>query len=63
MPKPRNPPPPWFWGSTKKPTTSFETKPEETIATDFEAKPEQTVATGSEAKPEKTVPLVLRPNH
>jgi hypothetical protein len=31
-PKPGNPPPPWFWGSTKKSTTSFEAKPEETVS-------------------------------
>jgi hypothetical protein len=53
--KPGNPPPPWFWGSTKKPTASFEAKPGETVATSFEAKLEKTVATGFEAKPEKTV--------
>jgi hypothetical protein len=74
-PKLRNPPPPWFWGSTKKPTAGFEAKPGETIATSFEAKLEKTVATSFEAKPVKTVvagfeakPLeivqvVLRPNH
>jgi hypothetical protein len=50
-----NPPPPWFWGSTKKPTTGFEAKPGETVATRFEAKLEKTIATGFEAKPEKTV--------
>jgi hypothetical protein len=54
-PKPRNPPPPWFWGSTKKPTADFEEKPGETIATSFEAKLEKTIATGIEAKPVKTV--------
>jgi hypothetical protein len=53
--KPENPPPSWFWGSTKKPTTSFEAKPGETIATSFEAKLEKTVATSFEGKPEKTV--------
>jgi hypothetical protein len=74
-PKPGNPPQPWFWGSTKKPTASFEAKPGETIATSFEAKLEKTIAAGFEAKPAKTVttgfeakPLetvqvVLRPNH
>jgi hypothetical protein len=53
--KPVNPPPPWFWGSTKKPTAGFEAKPGETVATSFEVKLEKTVATGFEAKPEKTV--------
>jgi hypothetical protein len=74
-PKPGNPPPPWFWGSTKKPTTGFEAKSGETVATRFEAKLEKTIATGFEAKPEKTVTtgfeakpletvrMVLRPNH
>jgi hypothetical protein len=54
-PKPGNPPPPWFWGSTKKPTTGFEAKPGETVTTSFEVKLENTVATSFEAKPEKTV--------
>jgi hypothetical protein len=66
-PTPGNPPPPWFWGSTKKLTIGFEAKPgeavatsfeakiEKTVATSFEAKLEKTVATGFEAKPEKTV--------
>jgi hypothetical protein len=36
--KPENPPPPWFGGPTKKPTTDFEAKPGETVATSFEAK-------------------------
>jgi alkanesulfonate monooxygenase SsuD/methylene tetrahydromethanopterin reductase-like flavin-dependent oxidoreductase (luciferase family) len=45
-PKPGNPPPPWFWGSTKKPTAGFEAKSGEIIATSFEAKPEKTVAAG-----------------
>jgi hypothetical protein len=54
-PKPGNPPPPWLWGLTKKPTASFGVKPEETITTCFEAKLEKTVATGFEAKLEKTV--------
>jgi hypothetical protein len=74
-PKPGNPPPPWFWGSTNKPTTDFEAKPgetivtsfeaklEKTIAVGFEAKPLETIATGFEAKPAKTVRVVLRPNH
>jgi hypothetical protein len=54
-PKLGNPPPPWFWGSTKKPTVGFEAKPGETIATSFEDKLEKTIATGFEAKPPKTV--------
>jgi hypothetical protein len=54
-PNPGNPPPPWFWGSTKKPTADFEDKPGETVATSFEAKLEKTVTTGFEAKLEKTV--------
>jgi hypothetical protein len=54
-PKPGNPPPPWFWGSTKKPTTDYEAKPGETVATSFKAKLEKTVAPGFEAKQEKTV--------
>jgi hypothetical protein len=54
-PKPGNPPPLWFWGSTKKPTTGFEAKSEEIIATSFEAKQEKTVATDFETKPAKTV--------
>jgi hypothetical protein len=37
-PKPGNPPPPWFGGSTKKSTTGFEAKPEETVVTSFEDK-------------------------
>jgi hypothetical protein len=73
-PKPRNPPPPWFWGSTKKPITSFEAKLGETVATSLEAKLEKTVVAGFEAKPlevvatsfevklEKIVRVVLRPN-
>jgi hypothetical protein len=61
-PKLGNPPPPWFWGSTKKTTTGFEAKPGETVTTSFEVKPEKTVATGFEAKPAKTVQVVLRPN-
>jgi hypothetical protein len=74
-PKPGNPPPPWFWGSTKKPTSGFEAKSGETVATSFEAKLEKTVATGFEArqvktvatgfeaKQAKTVWVVLRSNH
>jgi hypothetical protein len=74
-PKPGNPPPPWFWGSTKKLNTDFEAKPRETVATSFEAKlektvaagfetkPPETVATGFEAKPTKVVRVVLRSNH
>jgi hypothetical protein len=62
-PKLGNPPPPWFWGSTKKLTTGFEVKPGETIATNFEAKLEKTAATGFEVKPAKTVWMVMRPNH
>jgi hypothetical protein len=54
-PKSGNPPPPWFWCSTNKPTASFEAKPGETVATSFQAKLEKTVATGFEAKPAKTV--------
>jgi hypothetical protein len=54
-PKAENPPPPWIWGSTKKPTTGFEAKLGETVATSFEAKLEKTVATDFEAKPAKTV--------
>jgi hypothetical protein len=54
-PKPENPPPPWFWGSTKKPTTGIEAKLEKSVATDFEAKPEKTVTPGFKAKPPETV--------
>jgi hypothetical protein len=77
--KPENPPPPWFWGSTKKPretvATSFEAKLEKIVATGFEAKPVKTVAAGFEAKSLETVAtgfkvklvkivrVVLRPNH
>jgi hypothetical protein len=73
--KPENPPPPSFWGSTKKLITGFEVKPGETVATGFEpklektaaagfeAKPPETVVTGFEAKPVKTVWVVLMPNH
>jgi hypothetical protein len=63
MPKPENHPPPWFWGSTKKPTVGLEPKPGETVATSFEAKLEKTVATGFEAKPAKTIRVLLRPKH
>jgi hypothetical protein len=49
--KPENSPPPWFYGSTKKPTAGFEAKPGETVATSFEAKLEKIVVTGFEAKP------------
>jgi hypothetical protein len=62
-PKLGNPPPPWFWGLTKKPSIGFEVKPGETVATSFEAKLEKTVATGFEAKLAKTVRVVLRPNY
>jgi hypothetical protein len=62
-PKPGNPPPPWFWGSTKKLAAGFEAKPGETVATSFEAKLEKTVTIGFEAKLAKTVQVVLRPNH
>jgi hypothetical protein len=62
-PKPENPPPPWFRGSTKKPTAGFKAKPGETVATSFEVKLEKTIATGFEVKPAKTVRVVLRPNH
>jgi hypothetical protein len=54
-PKPVNPTPPWFWGSTKKPSIGFEAKPGETVTTSFEAKEEKTVANSFEAKPDKTV--------
>jgi hypothetical protein len=62
-PKSENLPPLWFWGSTKKPTTGFEAKPEETVATSFEAKLEKTITTSFKDKPVKTVRVVLRPNH
>jgi hypothetical protein len=54
-PKSGNPPPPWFWGSTKKPTTDFEAKSRKTITTGFEAKPSETVAAGFEAKTSEIV--------
>jgi hypothetical protein len=53
--KPGNPPPPWFWGSIKKPTTGFKAKPIKTVATSFKAKLEKTVATSFETKLEKNV--------
>jgi hypothetical protein len=53
--KPGNPPPSWFWGSTKKPTTGFEVKPGETITISFDAKLEKTIVAGFEAKPLETV--------
>jgi hypothetical protein len=61
--KPENPPPAWFWGSTKKSTTGFESKPRETVATSFEAKLAKIVATDFEVKPAKIVRVVLRLNH
>jgi hypothetical protein len=54
-PKLGNPPPPWFWGSTKKPTTGFEAKSGETVAASFEAKLEKTVTTSFEDNVEKTI--------
>jgi hypothetical protein len=54
-PKPENPAPPWFSGSTKKPTAGFEAKSRETIATSFKAKLVKTVVAGFEAKPLETV--------
>jgi hypothetical protein len=54
-PKSGGPPPPWFWGSTKKLAAGFEAKSGETVATSFEAKLEKTVATSFEVKPPKTV--------
>jgi hypothetical protein len=50
-PKPENPPPPWFWGSTKKLTTDFEAKPGETVTTSFEVKLAKIVNLGFEAQP------------
>jgi hypothetical protein len=44
-PKPGNPPPPSFWGSTKKPMTGLEVKLRGNITTSFKAKLEKTVAT------------------
>jgi hypothetical protein len=49
--KPGNPPPPWFWGSTKKFTADFKVKLGETVATSFKA------------KLAKTVQVVLKSNH
>jgi hypothetical protein len=43
--------------------TSFEAKLEKTVATGFEAKPLEIVTTGFEVKPAKTVRVVLRSNH
>jgi hypothetical protein len=63
MSKSGNHPPPWFWGSTKKCTTYFGGKSEETVATDFEVKSVKTVVTGFEDKPEKIIPIVLMSNH
>jgi hypothetical protein len=51
----KNPPPPWFWDSTKKPIIDFEDKSGETVATSFEVKLEKIAATGFEAKPAKTI--------
>jgi hypothetical protein len=74
-PKPGSPSPPWFRGSTKKPTVNLEAKPVETVATSFEAKLEKIVAAGFEAKPLETITtdfevkptkivrMVLRTNH
>jgi hypothetical protein len=61
--KPKNPPPHWLWGSTKKPKAGFEAKPGETVAINFEDKPAKTVATGFEDKPVETVRVILMPNH
>jgi hypothetical protein len=33
-----NSPPPWFWGSTKKPTVDFEVKSGETAVISFDVK-------------------------
>jgi hypothetical protein len=60
-PKQENPPP-WFWGSTKKPTAGFEAKLGKTVATSFETKLEKTIATGFEAKPAKTVVADFKAN-
>jgi hypothetical protein len=62
-PKPRNPPSSWFWGSIKKPTTGFQAKPGETVATSFEVKLEKTVVPSFEDKPAKSVWVILRQNH
>jgi hypothetical protein len=58
-PKPGNPPPPWLWCSTKKPTADFEAKPEEAVDTSFEAKLEKTITAGFEAKPLETATTVF----
>jgi hypothetical protein len=54
-PKSGNPPSPWFWGSTKKPTVGFESKPGEIVTISFEAKLEKTVAAGFKVKSLETV--------
>jgi hypothetical protein len=54
-PKSGNPPPHWFWGSTKKPTAGFEAKPGETVTTGLEVKLEKTIITSFKVKLEKTV--------
>jgi hypothetical protein len=56
-PKPKNPPPPWFWGSTKKPSAGFDAKPRETVTISFEAKLEKTVTACFEVKPVKTITI------
>jgi hypothetical protein len=61
--KPGNPPPPWFWSSTKKRNAGFEAKSREIVAISFDAKLEKTITTGFESKPAKTIRVVLRPNH
>jgi hypothetical protein len=61
--KPRNHPPPWFWGSTKKPTVGFKAKLGETVATSFKAKLGKTVATGFEVKPAKTAAAGFEAKH
>jgi hypothetical protein len=48
MLKPKNPTPPWFWDSTKKPTVDFEAKLGETIATNFEDKLEKAAESDQE---------------
>jgi hypothetical protein len=63
--KPKNPPPPYFLGSTKKPTVGFKAKPGETVATraklektiaaDFKTKPLETVTASFVAKPLETI--------
>jgi hypothetical protein len=54
-PKLKNPPPPWFWGSTKKLTAGFEAIPGDTVAISFESKLEKTVVAGFKAKSPETV--------